>query len=91
MTWLDVKLKAGRIVPAMATTTAVVSGLQTIEMCKILLNSDINQLKNSFINLGQPMMVLCNPGPPQKVTLPDVPSKHNTVDVWSKWKLDLPV
>jgi len=33
---MNVKLKAGRIVPAMATTTAVVSGLQTIEMCKEL-------------------------------------------------------
>lgn len=36
MDWLQVKIKAGRIVPALATTTASISGLQTIELVKIL-------------------------------------------------------
>jgi len=36
MEWINVKLKAGRIVPALATTTAAVAGLQTIELCKII-------------------------------------------------------
>lgn len=36
MEWIQVKLKAGRIVPALATTTAAVAGLQTLEMLKIL-------------------------------------------------------
>jgi hypothetical protein len=30
MEWITVKIKAGRIVPALATTTACVSGLQTL-------------------------------------------------------------
>lgn len=30
MDWINVKLKAGRIVPALATTTAAVAGLQTL-------------------------------------------------------------
>lgn len=33
---MEVKIKAGRIVPAFASTTALVAGLQTIEMVKIL-------------------------------------------------------
>ena len=36
MDWITVKLKAGRIVPALATTTAVVAALQTIELLKII-------------------------------------------------------
>jgi hypothetical protein len=38
MDWITVKLKAGRIVPALATTTAAIAGLQTIELIKILKN-----------------------------------------------------
>jgi hypothetical protein len=62
MDWLTVKIKAGRIVPALATTTSVVAGLQTIELCKVLKNCKIEHMKNAFVNLAIPYVQLTEPG-----------------------------
>jgi len=56
MDWLQVKIKAGRIVPALATTTATVAGLQTIELIKILKNEKLSNMKNAFLNLAVPLL-----------------------------------
>lgn len=69
----------------MATTTAVVSGLQTIEMCKVLLGQVTDNFKNAFINLGVPMIILSNPAGPKKFTIPHQKEK---IDVWTKWQVD---
>jgi hypothetical protein len=36
MEWITVKLKAGRIMPALSTTTSCIAALQTIELVKYL-------------------------------------------------------
>ncbi|ELP93153.1 ubiquitin-activating enzyme, putative, partial [Entamoeba invadens IP1] len=46
------KFISGKIIPAMITTTAVVSGLQCIELYKILLKKPFSCYHNSFLNLA---------------------------------------
>jgi len=57
MDWLNVKLKAGKIIPALVTTTAVVAGLQTIELSKIVKGVDLTRYRNTFLNLALPVII----------------------------------
>ena len=78
--WLQVKLKAGKIVPALATTTACVAGLQALELLKIVelrnirgvveksklkAEKDIESFKNAFLNLSVPQINFSEPGVPK--------------------------
>jgi hypothetical protein len=54
MDWMTVKIKAGRIIPALATTTAAIAGLQTIELVKLLNRVALQDTKNAFLNLAIP-------------------------------------
>ena len=69
MDWLTVKLKAGRIIPALATTTAAIAGLQTLEVCKIIKECKFEQMKNSFLNLAIPILQQSEPGVAPKTEL----------------------
>ena len=51
--YADCSNKAGRIVPALATTTASVAGLQTLELVKVLANS--KKLAASFSKIEEEM------------------------------------
>ena len=62
MDWITSKLKAGRIVPALATTTTCVAGLQTLEMCKYLRKLKLDSMRNSFLNLAVPSLQMSEPG-----------------------------
>jgi hypothetical protein len=56
MDWITTKLKAGRIVPALVTTTSCVAGLQTLELLKYLKKTQIDQMRNVYLNLAVPSL-----------------------------------
>jgi len=87
MDWLTVKLKAGKIVPALATTTAAIAGLQTIELLKLLKSDqlDLDKFKNTFLNLAIPVMYMSEPGPP----VTSVIKPGLKVDTWHRWDIEV--
>jgi ubiquitin-activating enzyme E1 len=52
---------AGKIIPAVSTTTSIVAGLITIEMIKYLCDNQISNYKSTFINLAQNTFVSAEP------------------------------
>ena len=72
------KLVAGRIVPALATTTSAVAGLAAVEICKVVAAGSFNKaemdldrlprFKNSFVNLALPLLAFSDPMPAAKMS-----------------------
>jgi ubiquitin-activating enzyme E1 len=59
-----IKLIAGKIIPAIATTTAMVVGACGLELYKYILGKDVAKFRNSFMNLALPLWVFSEPLPP---------------------------
>lgn len=62
MDWITTKLKAGKIVPALVTTTTSIAALQTYELVKYLKKVKVDQMRNAFLNLAVPIIQLSEPG-----------------------------
>ncbi|XP_061426890.1 ubiquitin-like modifier-activating enzyme 6 [Lethenteron reissneri] len=74
---------AGRIIPAIATTTAAVSGLVALELIKVAQGLKLEDLKNCFLNLGIPVLLLSEPAPVKKTPI----RGDLSFTIWDKWEI----
>lgn len=83
---------AGRIIPAIATTTALVTGLICMELYKIIgsprKTTTIDVYKNGFLNLAVPFMTLSEPTAP-KATKAIVKGKEWNWTAWDSLDVNL--
>jgi ubiquitin-activating enzyme E1 len=59
-----IKIIAGKIIPAIATTTAMIVGAVGLEIYKYLFDKKIEHRRNAFMNLALPLFVFSEPMPP---------------------------
>ena len=60
---------AGKIIPAISTTTSVVAGLIVIEMLKYLENANLEKYKSTFVNLADNLIIPAEPIKAPNVTI----------------------
>ena len=66
--FLQAKLKAGRIIPAIATATAMATGFVCLEMYKVIGKKPATSFRNTFSNLALPLYSQSEPAPPETIT-----------------------
>jgi len=78
---------AGKIIPAIATTTAMVAGLVCIEFYKLLQDRPLEAFRNCYANLALPQFVFSEPMPcpTNELKLPDGPDGEARSWNWSLW------
>ncbi|KAH0462311.1 hypothetical protein IEQ34_009886 [Dendrobium chrysotoxum] len=81
---LKAKFIAGRIIPAIATSTAMATGLVCLELYKVLAGGHkLEDYRNTFANLALPLFSMAEPVPPKVI-------KHQDMSwtVWDRWIIE---
>ncbi|XP_056620509.1 ubiquitin-like modifier-activating enzyme 6 isoform X1 [Triplophysa dalaica] len=78
---LQTKRIAGKIIPAIATSTAAVAGLVAVELIKVAGGYGFESFKNCFFNLAIPVMVLTETAQVKRTHIRDGIS----FSIWDRW------
>ncbi|XP_067839513.1 ubiquitin-like modifier-activating enzyme 6 isoform X2 [Heptranchias perlo] len=80
---LKTKRIAGRIIPAIATATAAVSGLVALELIKIVGGHPFEEYRNCFFNLAIPIIVFTEPAAVKKTQI----RNEILFTIWDRWTI----
>lgn len=78
---LKAKFIAGRIIPAIATSTAMATGFVCLELYKVLAGGHkVDDYRNTFANLALPLFSIAESVPPKTIKYRDM-----SWTVWDRW------
>ncbi|KAL4450533.1 hypothetical protein ABPG77_000889, partial [Micractinium sp. CCAP 211/92] len=80
---LQAKLIAGRIIPAIATTTAMATGLVCLELYKVIQNKPVEAYRKHLCHLALPLFAMAEPIPPKSFKYQDL-----EWSLWDRWILE---